>query len=107
MTAQIPVTEAAFQQRVIDYAMLRHWRVSHARTTATVEKGHVHYITPYQGHTGLPDLVLARNGVILLAELKSEKGKPTPEQLAWLAAAGDKGFLWKPSDWPAILAVLR
>ena len=31
------------------------------------------------------------------------KGKPTPEQVAWLSAVGGHGRLWRPENWEAIL----
>lgn len=55
---------------------------------------------------GFPDLVLVdlRPGRarVLYRELKSQKGKPTPEQRRWLAAlaaAGADVGIWRPSDW--------
>jgi hypothetical protein len=51
------------------------------------------------GAKGLPDLVLARNGVTLLVELKSERGRVRPEQAAWIEASG--GYVWRPSHWLA------
>lgn len=66
---------------------------------------------------GFPDLTLVRGGVLVFAELKTERGKTTPEQDAWLedlglvadrAAAQDPTgvpvplivdvHLWRPSD---------
>jgi hypothetical protein len=97
------MNEAEFTQRVIDTAMLLGWRVTHFRPART-EKG---YRTPVQGHKGTLDLILARRGVVLLAELKSDKGKPTPDQVKWLDAAGPHGRLWRPADWDRILFELR
>jgi hypothetical protein len=57
------------------------------------------------GDPGFPDLVLARGGVVLHVELKSEKGKVRPEQSEWLAELG--GEIWRPSDWPGIQERLR
>ena len=59
---------------------------------------------------GFPDLVLVRDSVILAVELKSEKGKLTPEQEEWLLAlskAGVKTFIWRPSDWDNIVSTLQ
>lgn len=98
------LSEADFQRRVMDLAKLNGWRVVHVRP-AWVRSGRM--VTPYEGHPGLPDLILARRGVVLLAELKSAIGKPTADQLTWLAAAGPNGHLWAPADWPAVRAVLR
>lgn len=94
--------EADFQRRVIDYALLHHWRIHHTRPART-QHG---WRTPLEGHPGLPDLVLARNGVVLLVELKSERGRPTRDQEAWLAAAGPHARLWYPKDWATIVTEL-
>lgn len=57
---------------------------------------------------GFPDLVLVRERVVF-AELKAEKGRVTPEQLAWLGRlwqAGAEAYLWRPSGWPEIERLL-
>jgi hypothetical protein len=100
MTATL--SEAALQQRVIDLAMLRGYRVAHIRPARTAHG----WRTPYEGHPGLPDLVLARDGRVLLAELKTGRGRVTPQQRAWLDAAGEHGRLWRPADWEAIMTEL-
>jgi len=93
------LSEADLQQRVINLARLRGYRVAHIRPARTINDD---WRTPYTGHAGLPDLILARNGRVLLAELKSATAQPTPNQVAWLAAAGQHGRLWRPADWPTI-----
>jgi hypothetical protein len=97
------LTEADLQRRVLDLARLRGWRVAHVRPARTAHG----WRTPYEGDSGLPDLILARRGVVLLAELKSTTGRPTADQLAWLDAVGDHGRLWRPDDWPTITETLR
>lgn len=64
-------------------------------------------MTPYTGDSGLPDLILARRGTVLLIEVKSEIGKPTLDQQAWVNAAGPNGYVTHPSDWPRLLKVLE
>jgi hypothetical protein len=59
------------------------------------------------GHRGFPDLVLARHGRVLLAELKADGGRLGPGQPEWLAALGDHGRLWRPTQWDAVLEELR
>jgi hypothetical protein len=59
---------------------------------------------------GYPDLTLCHrvHGVIF-AELKAEDGSTTADQDAWLedlTAAGARAFVWRPSDWSAIVALL-
>lgn len=58
---------------------------------------------------GFPDLVLARHGECLMAELKTRTGKLTPEQQTWLsvlASAGVEVHCWRPGDKEAISARL-
>lgn len=96
------LTETDLQRRIIDLAMLRGWRVAHIRPARTVNG----WRTPMEGHPGLPDLILAKDGQVLLAELKTERGRLTSDQRAWLAAAGSCGRLWRPGDWNDIAATL-
>lgn len=104
------LSEAAFQDLVIEYAQLRGWRVHHTRSART-KRG---YRTPIQGDAGFPDLVLARNGYVHFAELKAEKGRTTRDQEAWIdeleayaASRTHETHLWRPSDWAEIQEVLR
>ena len=49
---------------------------------------------------GFPDLVLVRGPHVMFRELKTAKGRVTPEQAAWLLAltdAGEWAGLWRPS----------
>jgi hypothetical protein len=107
--------EDDFQAIVMAYAQRNEWRVVHIRPARVLEPGHqqTHYAaqrdeprhvyrTPYEGDPGLPDLILARAGVVLLVELKSRNGRPTTDQTKWLKAAGVNGRLWTPNDWPEI-----
>lgn len=63
---------------------------------------------------GFPDLVLVntRTGRILWRELKTNKGRISPEQREWLdglTAAGQDAGVWRPNDLDSglILAELR
>lgn len=97
------MTEAEFQDRVIATARLYGWMVHHTRPARMADG---RWRTPVQGDKGFPDLVLAheRHGTVF-AELKSDTGRLTPEQKAWLAVLG--GVVWRPRDWPHVLAVLQ
>ncbi len=114
----IATSEKAFQRAVVEYARLAGWKVYHIHDSRRSE-------------SGFPDLVLARRGRVIFAELKTEKGRVKPEQREWLtqlngeealgldatrvlAAYATGGsvtrvlvFLWRPSSWPEIEAVLR
>lgn len=92
------LSEAAWQSRVVDYAALRGWLTYHTKDSR-------------RSAPGFPDLVMVRAGVLLLAELKTETGRPTADQRRWLAALsavpGVTVRLWRPSHWPDVEAVLR
>jgi hypothetical protein len=51
---------------------------------------------------GFPDWVLVRNSRLVFAELKTEDGRVTKPQQAWLAALGEvpcaETYVWRPSD---------
>ena len=86
------LTEKRFLAQVRWYARLRGWRTYHTLTSKGSEPG-------------FPDLVLARDGVLLIAELKTDTGRLTPEQAAWLSsfrACGIAASVWRPADWEVI-----
>ena len=95
-------TEAQFLKAVIEYAQLHKWRVFHARPARTA-KG---WRTATQGDNGFPDCVFCREGVAIFAELKTEAGRLTAMQGAWLYNLPN-AYLWRPKDWPEIEKVLK
>jgi hypothetical protein len=97
------MSETDFTRRVVDTAKLYGWLVSHFRPART-EKG---WRTPLQGDSGFPDLVLARQGVVLHAELKVGRKKPRADQVSWGHAIGETYRLWYPEDWDEIVAELK
>lgn len=99
------MSEDDYQRRIMDAAKTLGWRIVHIRPLW--DKTGQRMRTPYEGHPGLPDLILARRGAVLLIEVKRESGKSTLDQDAWLAAAGQNGFLTRPSGWPHLLKVLQ
>lgn len=94
------LSEADFQRRLIDTAKLAGFMVAHFRPALT-RSGR--WATPMQGDKGFPDLVLAKDGRVLVAELKTDVGRTSAEQRAWLAALGGHGRLWRPANWQAVL----
>ena len=117
MTTEL--SEKDFQDNVIQLAQMLHWRIAHFRPAMTKHG----WRTPMIGDPGFPDLVLAKAGRVVFAELKSEKGKLTEDQTDWLSALsgvdwdsayakyqGGVGttsvFLWRPSDLEQIQEVL-
>lgn len=116
-TLAATMSEAELQAAIIDLAQLLGWRVHHSRP-ARMRDGS--WRTPIAGDAGFFDLVMAKPGEpLLLVELKSETGKQSEEQLAWVKAIGAtlglgvtthlgrsgrsgctfEFWLWRPSDW--------
>jgi len=85
------MTEDQLSQAIIEAAIYRGWRVHHIRRSDRAIQ---------QGHSGFPDLCLARNGRVLFMELKSEKGRSSPDQDAWFDALSDL-------DGPAVMFIIR
>lgn len=97
------MTEKTLQDRVIDRAKRRGWRVAHAGRgwVGDLESGVGQYVTPMA--PGWPDLFLLRprDGRALAIELKREQGEVAPEQWGWLQdlnACGIPAVLVRPSD---------
>jgi hypothetical protein len=100
------VTEAQFQRSVIELAQLNGWKVAHFRPAQNA-KGV--WRTPVAADgAGFPDLVLVKDRVIF-AELKTDKGRVRPDQKEWLEALDRCAttVIWRPRDWPTILATLN
>ena len=98
-------TEAEFQASVIDFAQTAGWLVYHTYDSR-------------KSAPGFPDLVMCRNGRIVIAELKSARGKVTPQQMMWLktlappegAVARHEVFVWRAGSeqsWREIEEALR
>jgi len=103
-TPSKPMTEAIFTTTVLQIAKWGQWRAVHIRN---VMLGDGRYTVPYQGDSGLGDLILARaDRGVLMVELKVGRNKPTVKQQAWLDAAGADGRLWYPENLDAIRAEL-
>jgi len=102
------IPEREFQQQVIDLAHIFHWRVAHFRPAQT-KKGWRTAVSA--DGMGFPDLVLAREGRLIFIEVKSEKGKFSLEQSEWLEVLKATGkcevYVWKPSQWDEIMAILK
>ena len=96
-TTSLVMSEKQWQQRIVEFAEWHHWRCFH----------------PYDSRrstAGWPDLAFVRRGRLVLAELKTDTGKVSPAQREWLgdlsAVVGIEVFVWRPSDWPTVQAVL-
>jgi hypothetical protein len=124
------MSEAHFQQRIVAYARLNGWLVSHVQSVTMAGKGG-RVIRQTPAAKGFPDLTLARDGQVWFMEVKSEKGSVSEDQRAWLnamsgrvtserwASRGERPSLemhdgWsvgvvvvRPRHWEWILEVLR
>lgn len=100
----VDLLEADFQRIIVSVAQYFGWMVTHFRA-AMNQSGR--WSTPMQGDKGFPDTVLARDGVVIFAELKTNKGRVSAEQRSWLNHLGEQGRLWRPRDWSLILEELQ
>lgn|SRR5574343_1024439 len=105
------MTEAEFQQQVIDLARLTGWRVAHFRSVRQVRRdGAVFYSTPVQADgAGFLDLLMLRNGYGIVAELKVGRNKLSDDQKAWISEWEQTDFdvrVWRPEDWDEIVEAL-
>jgi hypothetical protein len=94
-TYQAQQTEAQFQAAVVHLAETLGYRAWH--------------FPQARGNPCVPDLFLFRNGVLVLAELKTERGKLSANQVRMildLDAHGVVVYVWRPSSWPEIERVL-
>lgn len=82
------VSEKELSQWIVDQAHQLGWRVSRTPTWR-----------PTGTDPGMVDLVLVRGGVVLLCELKSERGKLSPAQEDWQREAGTHHRLWNTDSW--------
>lgn len=59
---------------------------------------------------GFPDIIALRGERMVVAELKSEKGRLTKDQLKWLtmfqSIPGAEVFVWRPSNSDRIVQIL-
>ena len=97
------MTEDQLLAAVLDIAAYRGWRVTHFRPAKT-DKG---WRTPLSGNPGFPDLVLARRGQVIFAELKDADGRLSPAQKGWKEELGEAYEVWRPRDLETIRTLLR
>ena len=87
------ISEKDFMESIVQLARNTGWMVYHPYDSRRSEPG-------------FPDLVMTKPKRLVIAEIKTEKGKTTPAQDQWLStlrtARGVKVKLWRPSDWPEI-----
>jgi hypothetical protein len=99
--------EAAFLDSVLALARLRGWRCHHQRPAMTRHG----WRSPISGDAGWPDLVMARPPRLVLAELKTARGRLSDDQRIWLellaGCPGVEAHVWWPAQWAEIEAALR
>jgi hypothetical protein len=100
------ILEDEFQQQVIDLAHLFGWKVAHFRKARVKVKGKETWRTAVAADgKGFPDLVLAKNGIVLYRECKTDTGTVSREQLEWLQEL--RGKIWRPKFWASIEKEIR
>lgn len=107
------LTERAWQGQVLTLARLYAWRWWHDVAT-NAPRACPHCKKPLKlprNDPGWPDLFMVRGDTLIVAELKSDRNSPTPEQRAWLEAFRQVRrvvvVVWKPRDVERVAEALR
>jgi hypothetical protein len=82
------MSEAQWQALIMQFAKLHGWWAMHPYDSRRTERG-------------WPDLVLIRPPEFVLVELKTDKGRVSPEQrhvLDMLDGCGVEAWIWRPKD---------
>ena len=94
---QINITEKAFLAFVTDVANAGSWLTYHTYDSR-------------RSQAGFPDLVMSKNGRVIFAELKTQKGRIRKEQQHWIDVLTQNPsievYLWRPSDSDQIIQTL-
>ena len=108
------MNERDFQKAIIDAAHQLGWFVAHFRP-AQIRLGK--WVTPVQADgAGFPDLVMVKDGMMIIAEVKTERGVLSPEQRIWISKMSalerkNRGVVlirvWKPRHWDQIIHLLK
>lgn len=101
------MSEAEFTTTLVQLFSLNRWMVYHA-LPAMHREGR--WVTATQGHTGFPDLICARGGLVIAAELKVGKNQLSRAQENWRYAFGDgcvPFFVWRPKDMQQIVKIAK
>jgi hypothetical protein len=92
------ISEKEFEAAVNTLAAASGWLNYHTLNSRGSEKG-------------FPDRIFLRQHRMIVAELKTNKGKLTPAQKKWINAfrmiAGVEVFVWRPAIWSEIQATLK
>ena len=88
----MPLTEDEFKDQVKALSKICGWLYYHTYDSR-------------RSDAGFPDVTIARCGVLLFRELKTDTGRVSTSQQAWLNAinsAGGNAKVWRPRDWDEI-----
>ena len=92
------MTERQFQTAVIELARWAKWMVYHTYNSR-------------RSNPGFPDLVLVRGDTCIFAELKTNDGRLSKAQKAWIAALdaveGIQAVVWRPRHWATVESTLK
>src|SRR5688500_13443580 len=117
-TLDAAMSEKAFMDAVTDLAEAYGWLWAHVPDKLYKLAAKEGRYDAMGGAKALPDLIMVHPfdqwRPIIFAELKTERGKASEEQLQWLAALYRGEVmedyvlvrLWKPHDWPEIQRIL-
>lgn len=90
------VTEREFLQQIRTLARTMNWLCYHTHDSRRSEPG-------------FPDLVLTKGARLIFAELKTDIGKTTNEQIVWMAsleATGAEVYIWRPREFDRVVSIL-
>lgn len=106
-TGEVILTEAQFQQQIIELARLYGWRIAHFRPAWSRDGQRCMTAVAADG-AGWPDLTLVKGTRLIFAEIKSDKGRISPDQKGWLDALKKVAevYCWYPKDWEQIQEIL-
>lgn len=95
------MTEDELQTGILGLAHNERWRVAHFRPAQNARGD---WRTPVAADgKGFPDLVLVREGRLVIAELKAQDGRTSDDQRRWihefLQVEGIEVHIWRPMDW--------
>lgn len=104
-----PLTEAAFQQQVVDLAELRGWDWMHIPRSQTGKRFRTMVVGTLA--KGWPDLLLCRDDRLIVIECKTDVGRVQPDQLRVLEilerAEHVETYIFRPKDWGRLEQVLQ
>jgi len=68
------------------------------------------WATSFRGARGFPDYIATRDGRLVFAEIKNERGRLTSSQVLWLETlqtTSAEVYVWRPNDLHEVKEVLR